>query len=82
MVWLVRIEIPRELMNDIREGSIDLADQTIDLEELDSAYDDDLDKEGLEGEEGKAPADQMGGMPAPGGPALPVGGQIPLGGGL
>lgn len=82
MVWLVRIEIPRELMNDIREGSIDLADQTIDLEELDNAYDDDLDKEGLEGEQGGAPADQMGGMPSPGGPALPMGGQIPLGGGL
>lgn len=45
-VWLVRIEMPKELMNDIREGSIDLAGQTIDLGDLDSAYDEDLDKEG------------------------------------
>lgn len=45
-VWLVRIEMPKELMNDIREGSIDLAGQTIDLDDLDSAYDEDLDKEG------------------------------------
>jgi hypothetical protein len=43
-VWFVHIEIPLELMDDIKEGSIDLADQSIDLEEIDSAYDDDLDK--------------------------------------
>jgi len=50
-VWFVRIEVPLELMDDIKEGSIDLADQSIDLEELDSAYDDDLDKEGTQQEE-------------------------------
>ena len=61
-VWLVRIEIPKELMNDVREGSIDLAGQTIELEDLDSAYDEDLDKEGTE-EQGEASADQ--GMPQP-----------------
>jgi hypothetical protein len=44
-IWLIRIEMPTEIMDDIREGSIDLAGQTIDLEDLDSAYDDDLDKE-------------------------------------
>ena len=44
-VWLVMIEMPKELMNDIREGSIELAGQDIDLGELDSAYDDDLDQE-------------------------------------
>jgi hypothetical protein len=44
-VWFVQIEIPKELMNEIKEGSIDLADQTIDLEEIDQAYEEDLDKE-------------------------------------
>jgi hypothetical protein len=44
-VWFVRIEMPKELLDDIKEGSIDLADQTIDLEELDDAYDDDLDQD-------------------------------------
>ena len=44
-IWFVNITIPRDLMDDLKEGSIDLADQTIDLEEIDSAYDDDLDKE-------------------------------------
>jgi hypothetical protein len=82
-VWLVRIEMPRELMDDIREGSIDLAGQTIDLDELDSAYDEDLQKEDTEGGEdqsqqssqGMAP-DMGGGMPpapAPGGAPMPGG---------
>ena len=51
-VWFVYIEIPRELLDDIKEGSIDLAGQTIDLDEIDSAYDQDLDKTG-EQEENK-----------------------------
>ena len=46
-VWFVQIELPLELMDSIKEGSIDLADQTIDLEDLDRAYDDDLDKEAV-----------------------------------
>jgi hypothetical protein len=82
-VWLVRIEMPKELMNDIREGSIDLAGQTIDLSDLDTAYDDDLDKEGNETED-----NQEGGMPPPdsgmggGMPPAPGGGMPPAPGGM
>ena len=43
-VWFMQIEIPFELMDDIKEGSIDLADQTIDLSEIDDAYDSDLEQ--------------------------------------
>jgi len=71
-VWLVYIEMPKELMDDIKEGSIDLAGQTIDLDELDSAYDDDLQKEDT-GEEDDMEQDQIDqtgtaqpGMAAPG----------------
>jgi hypothetical protein len=42
-IWLIRIEMPKELMKEIREGSIDLAGQTIDLQDLDDGYDDGLD---------------------------------------
>lgn len=42
-VWFVEIIIPFDLMEDIKEGSIDLADQTIDLSEIQDAYDSDLD---------------------------------------
>lgn len=44
-VWLVHIVMPKSLMNDIRTGSIEMEDQEIDLEELDQAYEQDLDKE-------------------------------------
>ncbi len=50
-VWLVYIEMPKEIMDDIREGSVDLADQTIDLNELDDAYDEDMEKEDSDGSE-------------------------------
>lgn len=42
-VWFVQIEIPLELMDDIKEGSIDLADTTIDLSDIEDAYNEDLD---------------------------------------
>lgn len=42
-VWFVEVVIPFELMDDIKEGSIDLADETIDLSEIEDAYDEDLD---------------------------------------
>ena len=44
-VWLVEIVMPKSLMSDIRTGSIELEDQQLDLEELDSAYEEDLDQE-------------------------------------
>ena len=62
-VWLVRIAMPKQLMNEIREGSIDLADQTIDLQDLDDAYEQDLDKEAEQEDMSEA---QMGAAPAPG----------------
>jgi hypothetical protein len=44
-VWLVEITMPKSLMTDIRTGSVELEDQNIDLEDLDKAYEEDLDKE-------------------------------------
>lgn len=60
-VWFVRIEIPLELMDDIKEGSIDLADQTIDLEDIEDAYNEDLDKEETK-QDDQGPADSMEGL--------------------
>lgn len=80
-VWLVRITMPKELMNDIREGSIDLAGQTINLEELDTAYDEDLDKEGTE-TEGEDQQGQGMGQDMGMGSMAPPAGQTPLGGGM
>lgn len=44
-VWLVEIEMPKSLMAEIRTGSIELEDQDIDLEELDRAYELDIDQQ-------------------------------------
>ena len=44
-VWLVEIVMPKTLISDIRTGSVEMEDQTIDLEDLDSAYEEDLDQE-------------------------------------
>lgn len=76
-VWFVQITVPKALMNEIKEGSIDLADQTIDLDDIDEAYEDDLDKENTQQSEqenqqgaGMAPAD-LGAPTAPTAPAAP-----------
>jgi hypothetical protein len=49
-VWFAYIEIPKDLLDDIKEGSVDLAGQNINLEELDDSYDEDLDKDTGENE--------------------------------
>jgi len=50
-VWLIEIVMPKNLIADIRTGSIELEDQDIDLEDLDDAYAEDLDKEQYENNE-------------------------------
>ena len=47
-VWLVEIVMTKALMSDIRTGSVELEDQDIDLEDLDSAYEQDLDQESFQ----------------------------------
>lgn len=59
-IWLVYIEMPKELMDEIREGSIDLADQTIDLEELSDSYEDDLDQEDIKDDDDESAAPTSG----------------------
>jgi hypothetical protein len=69
-VWLVYIEIPSQLLDDIKEGSVDLAGKTIDLDELDDSYDKDLDKDGTTQQEENQM--QPNGMPPQTGPAAPM----------
>ena len=69
-VWLVEIVMPKSLMNDIKTGSIEMEDQEIDLDELDQAYEQDLDKE--ENQSDSAAADAQQDLAAqPGQPAAP-----------
>jgi hypothetical protein len=57
-VWLVEITMPKALMNDIRTGSIEMEDQEIDLGELDQAYEQDLDQEGIQNDQVEQDAEQ------------------------
>jgi len=47
-VWLVEITMPKDLIADIRSGSIELEGQEIDLEDLDLGYEEDLDDAAVE----------------------------------
>jgi hypothetical protein len=58
-VWFVKIEIPLDLMDSIKEGSIDLADSTIDLADIDDAYNEDLDKDASQKEPEQEGMDQQ-----------------------
>ena len=65
-VWFVEISIPLELMDDIKEGTIDLADQTIDLSDIEDAYTDDLDAPAQSNNEDEpAPGETPGTEPPP-----------------
>jgi hypothetical protein len=64
-VWLVEIVMPKSLMSDIRTGSIEMEDQDIDLEDLDSAYQEDLDKEEYQNDNQAQDAQQQLNQPAP-----------------
>ena len=68
---MVFVQIPKELLDDVKQGFIDLAGSTIDLEDLEDAYDDDLDKEGLDQDEDQANIDAQAEQPAAA-PAVPL----------
>lgn len=63
-IWLVEISMPKALMSDIRTGSIELEDQDIDLQDLDDAYEQDLDKEEYQNDEQAQNAQQQLQQPA------------------
>jgi hypothetical protein len=49
-IWLVEITMPKDLITDIQTGSTELEGQDIDLDDLNLAYEQDLNKEGTEQE--------------------------------
>jgi hypothetical protein len=63
-IWLVEITIPKALISDIRTGSVELEDEEIDLEDLDRAYEQDLDQESYQSEQQAENAQQTLQQPA------------------
>lgn len=43
-IWIVTIVMPKKLMSDIQQGAIELENETLDVEDLDDAYEDNLDQ--------------------------------------
>ena len=72
-VWLVEITMPKNLIADIRTGSIDLEGEEIDLQDLDDAYAEDIDQDQYKDEEKANDAQQQLHQPAaaPGGLGAP-----------
>ena len=70
-IWLVTVTVPKKLMQDINQGSLELESETIDAEDLDQSLDQGLDDAMYKNDQqGAAPS-----APAPGGPA-PAGGTM------
>ena len=44
-VWLVTIVMPKSLISEIHQGSVELEGETLDIEEIESAYQDGMDEE-------------------------------------
>ena len=42
-VWIVSITMPKKLMSDIQQGSIELESETLDAEDIETAYEEGLD---------------------------------------
>ena len=73
-VWLVELTIPKKLMRDIQQGSLELEGETIDMEDIDQGFEqgvDDMESQG--GALAPAPGAAPGAAPAmPGAaPAMP-----------
>lgn len=47
-VWMVDIAIPKDLISDIKQGSVEISNQLIDLDDLETAYQRELDKQLLQ----------------------------------
>lgn len=50
-VWLVEIIMPKSLMSEIKTGSLEFEDKTVDLEELDNAYEQGIDDQQYQDQE-------------------------------
>jgi hypothetical protein len=62
-VWLVEIVMPKKLMNDIEQGALELESGTVDLEDIDNAYQegtaDELENGGNANDTGTAPEESI-----------------------
>lgn len=75
-VWLVTITIPKKLMQEITQGSLELESETVDAEDIDQSYETGLDDAMYQTPAGGAPAPAAPGGAAPAPAAAPAPGAI------
>ena len=59
-VWMVDIAMPKDLISDIKQGSVEISNQLIDLDDLETAYQRELDKQLLQ-QSGSSDSESEGG---------------------
>lgn len=65
-IWLVTLVIPKKLISEIHQGSLELEDETLDMEDIESAY-----EEGDDEDMNMSPDSMEGGMPPPDAGVMP-----------
>jgi hypothetical protein len=58
-VWLVTIVMPKKLMQEIQQGSLELEGATLDLEDIESAYEEGTDEAMTDQEQEQQNAEQQ-----------------------
>ena len=71
-IWLVTVTVPKKLMQEITQGSLELEGETIDAEDIDQSYEEGMDDKMYKSAEGGAPT-----APVPAAPAAPVAAPAP-----
>lgn len=62
-IWIVTIRMPQELISDIESGSLEIANEEYDLEDIQSAYKQDMDQKSLMSDMGEESSnDLLGGL--------------------
>jgi hypothetical protein len=70
-IWLVEITMPKKLMQEIHQGSIELENEKLDIEDIEQAYETGMDDDVYKTEEGQNEA-QPAGQPQTAAPAAPA----------
>lgn len=74
-IWLVEITMPKSLMFEIERGSLELENESVDAEDIESAYEtgaDDIEGQGQQAAPAPAPAAGPAAAPAPGAAPAPA----------
>jgi hypothetical protein len=75
-VWFVEIEMPKALMSDIRTGAVELEGESVDLDDLNQSYEQDLAQDEFVQDQGQGITDL--GMPQADAPPAPASGGLGL----